>query len=214
MEYDCIKNLAQAGHSVLFNTVPRACLVPGATLAQSCEFVNSCLARLGPDLSSWNAGELDQLTRLLWVNLFYQRLQQEPIRKPLLVRGSDCNLQVCCGDTRLMVLDLAGHTAPVSVITIVPTHEISNYAAWHLIHNNSQLITQLGFAPDAHVQIRIDQHDPWFEIGDHTTAGHMHDVESRTVLMQRYLDSVPLDFEFSSAWAQIPINWLSYQSCT
>ena len=214
MEYDCIKTLAQAGHSVLFNTVPRACVVPGVTLAQSCEFVNSCLSRLGTDLSSWNAGELDQLTRLLWVNLFYQRLPQEPIRKPLLVQGRDCNLQVCCGDTRLMVLDLAGHTAPVSVVTIVPTHEVSKYVAWHMIHSNSQLIAQLGFAPDAEIRIRIDEHDTWFEIGDHTTAGHMHNVEFRTGLMQRYLDSVPPGFEFSSVWAQTPINWLSYQSCT
>jgi len=207
MVYHDIESLNQAGYSLLYKTVPRSWLRPCATLAQCCEFVNHCLQQQGRDLSQWDAGQQDQIARLLWVNLFYQNLARDPIRKPLLVTGRGLDLEVICGDTRLMVLDLANSDQLIPVVTIVPTAELTEYDHWQLIVSNQQLIAQLHFNSHAQIIIRI-QPDYWFEIGDVDTANHLHSVDYRIKLMQNYIDSAAKDFEFDAAWARTPVDWI------
>ena len=204
--YHDIESLNQAGYSLLYKTVPRTWLRPCATLAQCCEFVNHCLQQRGRDLSQWDAGQQDQIARLLWVNLFYQNLAHDPIRKPLLVTGRGLDLEVTCGDTRLMVLDLANSDQLIPVVTIVPTAELTDYDHWQLIESNQQMFGKFQFANDAQIFIRVDP-DKWLEIGDASTSNHYHDVDHRIKLMQNYINDQHVNFLFDTAWACAPIDW-------
>jgi hypothetical protein len=209
MIYHCIQQLSQAGFVVLHSRQPRSKLVPGTDLEHAVSFVNSCLQHCGRDLIKWNYGEQDQIARLLWVNLFYQNLQHQPIRKPLLVQPQHNQLCVVCGDTRLMVLDLANHTDSISTVMIVPAQQVSHYPEWTVIYCNQQLIQQLKFDQSAEITIRFDSAGSvdWFDIGDSTTAVHLHDLNTRIQLMQHYLDCGPLDFVFTLDWAKNKIDW-------
>jgi len=210
MIYHCIQQLARAGFVMLHSCQPRSNLLPGTSLQSVIAFVNSCVRVRGRDLSHWNAGEQDQIARLLWVNLFYQRLAQEPIRKPLLVHAQQSQLHVDCGDTRLMVLDLAQQNTALSTVTVVPVDQQDLYPDWQLINTNSQLIDLLEFDSSAELAIRIapnQQWAEWFEIGDKTTALHLHDIAVRINLMQQYIDQQSTEFEFTESWMRKPINW-------
>ncbi len=210
MTYHCIQQLAQAGFVMLHSCQSRSNLVPGTSLQSVIAFVNSCVQGRGRDLLHWNAGEQDQIARLLWVNLFYQRLAQEPIRKPLLVHAHQGQLHVDCGDTRLMVLDLAQQNTALSTVTVVPVNQQDLYPEWQLIKTNSQLINLLEFDNSAELAIRIapnQQWAEWFEIGDKTTALHLHDIAVRIGLMQQYIDQQSAEFEFTESWMRKPIYW-------
>lgn len=209
MIYHCIQQLAQAGFVMLHSRQPRSAIVPGVSLQSVIAFVNNRVYD-GRDLSRWTAGEQDQIARLLWVNLFYQRLAQDPIRKPLLVHAHQGRLHVDCGDTRLMVLDLAGQPTALSTVTVVPADQHNLYSDWQLIKTNSQLIDLLEFDSSAELAIRIapnQQWAEWFEIGDETTALHLHDIAVRINLMQQYIDQQSADFEFTESWMRELINW-------
>lgn len=210
MTYHCIHQLAQAGFAMLHSRRSRSELVAGTSLQSVIVFVNYCVRKRGRDLSRWTAGEQDQIARLLWVNLFYQRLAREPIRKPLLVHTAQDQLHVDCGDTRLMVLDLAQQHTALSTVTIVPVNQQYRYLDWQLIKTNSQLIDLLEFDSSAELAIRIapnQQWAEWFEIGDETTALHLHDIAVRINLMQQYIDQQSADFEFTESWMRELINW-------
>ena len=206
MVYHDIESLNQAGYSLLYKTVPRTWLRPVCNLDECINFVNQVLAYKGRDLSQWNRAEQDQIARLMRVNFFYQNLDHEPIRKPLLVSGNGMSLEVLCGDTRLMVLDLANHDHLIPVVTIVPTAELTDYDHWQLIVSNQQLIAQLHFDSHAQIIIRVKP-DYWFEIGDVDTANHLHSVDHRIKLMQNYINDQPVNFLFDTAWACAPIDW-------
>lgn len=210
MIYHCIQQLSQAGFVLLHSLQPRSNLVPGTSLQSVMTFVNSCLRVRGRDLLCWNVGEQDQIARLLWVNLFYQQLAQEPIRKPLLVHAQQGQLHVDCGDTRLMVLDLARLNTALSTVTVVPIDQQDLYPEWQLIKSNSQLIDLLEFDNSAELAIRIapnQQWAEWFEIGDKTTALHLHDIAVRIDLMQQYIDQQSAEFEFTESWMREPVAW-------
>jgi hypothetical protein len=51
----------------------------------------------------------------------------------------------------------------------------------------------------------------WLEIGDNTTAHHLHSVDQRVAMMQNYMDQNP-DAVFSTEWARSYINWTNYAS--
>jgi hypothetical protein len=47
----------------------------------------------------------------------------------------------------------------------------------------------------------------WLEVGDNSTATHLHDINQKLNMMQQYLDQQSSDFEFSISWAKQPIKW-------
>lgn len=187
-------------------------LQPVCTLAQSVGTVNHQL-QISRDLSTWAYSYQDEIARLLWVNWMYQRLGTEPIRKPVLVHEQDSKLVVDCGDTRLMSLNLLLDPGTVGVVVTVPKHRSEHYADWRQIHTNRDLMRATGFGRGAAIALRPAAKDyaiEWLEIGDHTTAHHLHDINQRIDMMQRYIDTQTDAFEFSVDWARSYINWDIY----
>lgn len=186
-------------------------LVPGTTLEKSVEVVNQNL-RKDRNILNWSAGLQDEAARLLWVNWIYQRLGAEPIRKPILAHDVQGRLHVDCGDTRLMALNLLIDPGTVSVVVSVPSTQAANYQDWYPVKSNADLIELAEFGPGASVLLRTnsDGRVEWLEIGDRTTAHHLHDIDQRVRMMQNYLANQPADFVFSVDWARSYINWENY----
>ena len=193
---------------------PAEDLHPVCTLKQSVDTVNRCLHKNGRNIDEWTAAEQDEAARLMWVNWMYQRLGVEPIRKPILVHCDEQKLVVDCGDTRLMSLNLLINPGTVGVVCTVPVSQAQEFVDWTPVHNNKELLRATGFGPQAHVMIRPakDHAIEWLEIGDHTTAHHLHDVGQRVSMMQHYLNDQHQDFEFSVDWARNYIDWNRYAS--
>jgi hypothetical protein len=188
-------------------------LVPVCKLPQSIAVVNDELKRTGRDLSKWSAAHQDEAARLLWVNWMYHRLGAEPIRKPILTHEHDGKLIVDCGDTRLMSLNLLIDPGTVGVVVTVPVARVEHYADWRRINTNRDLMRATGFGRGASIAVRpatADYAIEWLEIGDHTTAHHLHDVDQRVRMLQLYIDTQVDDFEFSVDWARSHINWDIY----
>jgi hypothetical protein len=122
------------------------------------------------------------------------------------------HLVVDCGDTRLMALNLLPNPGAVSVVVVVPISCVGKYADWRQIHTNRDLMRATKFGRSANIALRTDASGriEWLEIGDHTTAHHLHDVDQRVVMMQRYVDTQEDTFEFSIDWARSHINWDIY----
>ena len=187
-------------------------LQPVCTLEQSVRTVNQQL-QSSRDLTQWKYAHQDEIARLLWVNWMYQRLGAEPIRKPVLVHEQHSQLVVDCGDTRLMSLNLLIDPGTVSVVVTVPLDRVDHYHDWRRVYTNRDLMRATGFGRGASIALRAAAGDyaiEWLEIGDHTTAHHLHDVDQRVAMMQRYLDSQQDTFEFSVDWARSYINWDIY----
>jgi hypothetical protein len=187
-------------------------LLPVCTLEDSVERVNHQL-QLSRNLSTWASGHQDEIARLLWVNWIYQRLGTEPIRKPVLVHEHNDRLMVDCGDTRLMSLNLLSDPVAVGVVVTVPRSRRDQYAAWQQIHTNQDLKQATGFGPNAVILLRQATGDyaiEWLEIGDQSTAHHLHNVDQRVAMMQCYINEQASDFEFSTDWAKSAITWDDY----
>lgn len=188
-------------------------LVPVCTLEDSIERVNRQLQH-SRDLKTWEPGYQDEAARLLRVNWMYQRLSTEPIRKPVLVHEHDETWIVDCGDTRLMSLKLLSDSGTVGVVVTVPRQRSDRYLDWQQIHTNRELKRATGFRSDAGIQLRPATGNyaiEWLEIGDQTTAHHLHNVDQRVAMMQCYIDEqADRDFEFSIEWARSTIAWDDY----
>jgi hypothetical protein len=187
-------------------------LLPVCTLEDSVERVNHQMQH-NRDLKTWNPADQDEAARLLWVNWIYQRLGTEPIRKPVLVHEHNGTLMVDCGDTRLMSLKLLSNPGSVSVIITVPKECSDQYADWQQICTNQDLKKATGFGPNAVILLRQATGNyavEWLEIGDQTTAHHLHNVDQRVDMMQRYIDEQLNDFKFSVDWARSVVNWEDY----
>lgn len=189
-------------------------LTPVCTLAQCVDAVNQSLLTNGRDLQSWNNEQQDAAARLLWVNWIYQRLGTEPIRKPILTHWHNQRYIVDCGDTRLMALNLLIDPGTVGVVTTAPIDQLDRFSDWDPIRTNQDLIQATGFSSSAHVLIRPGETQAidWLEIGDHTTAHHLHSIDQRVAMMQDYLNQQSADFEFSVDWARNYISWERYAS--
>ncbi len=187
-------------------------LTPVCTLNQCVDSVNQCMIAHSKDLQQWNYTQQDAVARLLWVNWIYQRLGVEPIRKPILTHWHCGQHIVDCGDTRLMALNLLIDPGTVGVVVTVPVEHGDQFSDWDPVRNNQDLIQATGFSSTAQVLVRpgTEQAIEWLEIGDHTTAHHLHSVDLRVSMMQNYLDQQPADFEFSVDWARNYINWKHY----
>ena len=186
-------------------------LQPVCTLPQSVHTVNQQLAH-SRNITTWNPAYQDEIARLLWVNWMYQRLGTEPIRKPILVHQEQVQFVIESGDTRLMALSLLLDPGTVSVIVVVPIAQVGEYSEWRQIHTNRDLVRATGFGRGANIALRVSATGriEWLEIGDHTTTHHLHDVDQRIAMMQRYVNTQEDTFEFSVDWARSYINWGIY----
>lgn len=192
--------------------IPVNNLTPVCTLQRVVEVVNNELQYNNRNLFSWSATKQDEAARLMRANWIYQRLSTEPIRKPVLVHREQNQLVVDCGDTRLMALNLLPDPGTVSAVVVVPIAQATEYTDWQQIYTNRDLIQATGFGSSAGIALRTGTTGAieWLEIGDHTTAHHLHDVDQRIAMMQRYIDTQEDTFEFSVEWTRSYINWDSY----
>lgn len=179
------------------------------TLEKSIELVNQTLEQQGAKLTQWSAGMQDEIARLLWVNWIYSRLDVEPIRKPILTHYVNNKFYVDCGDTRLMSLRLYDPKANVPVLATCDTQDQDQFSTWTKINNSLELKSATGFGQDAVVLATpaVDWCLYWLEIGDHTTSHHLHSIDQRLTMMQRYLDQQPISFKFSVDWVKETIHW-------
>lgn len=193
---------------------PISRLTTVANLAQCVQRTNDNLDCLGRTLSQWPPGDQDQIARLVWVNWIYTRLPVEPIRKPILTHARGNDLVVDCGDTRLMALHLQDPANKTAVIVTDSTDRAHLYQHWTRIHNQIDLLEITGFSPDSFVGWTPggdEQALTWLEIGDSSTAHHLHDQDQRVRMMQLYLDRQSADFRFAEHWAKSAIDWAHYQ---
>jgi len=188
-------------------------LCPMQTLDKSIEIVNAHMKQHGRDLFSWEPGLQDEISRLVNVNWIYQKLPSEPIRKPILVHQENGRYIVDCGDTRLMALSLCSDPPQVSVIITASYKLAGEFLDWIAITSDAELIGHLDLDPGSaaiyYTPAEVDKNYAvsWLEIGDNSTATHLHDIDQKLNMMQQYLDQQPNDFEFSISWAKLPIKW-------
>lgn len=186
---------------------------PVCDLDQCLAQVNDRLKTQGRNIRQWSPGDQDQAARLLWVNWIYQHLSQEPIRKPILVHRENNVLVVDCGDTRLMALGLCDVKPTVQVIATDLLTNSDLYEGWRPVHNNQDLIALCGFGENATISFTaIDSYYAisWLEIGDHSTAHHLHRIDQRISMINQYVSQQPEDFFFDKRWARASIDWKSY----
>jgi hypothetical protein len=178
--------------------------------------VNQALDLHGTNLLSWPAGLQDEITRLLWVNYFYQNLNKEPIRKPLLIHRQNEQYMVDCGDTRLMTLQLNSEISTVSVVITCTASDAVQYNTWQQINNDQDLIRLVQF--DANnttilvtpARTGADYRLDWLEIGDQSTGHHLHSIDLRLTMMQNYLDAQVTNFKFDTEWVRLPVDWSAF----
>ena len=188
-------------------------LCPMQTLDKSIKIVNEHMKQQGRNLHSWEPGLQDEISRLVNVNWIYQKLPCEPIKKPILVYQQDRKYHVICGDTRLMALSLCSNPPRVSVVITTPCESAGEFLDWIAITSDAELIGHLGLDPgSAAIYYTPAEEDKnyavsWLEIGDNSTATHLHDINQKLNMMQQYLDQQAGDFEFSISWAKLPIKW-------
>ena len=195
------------------HSVPVARLCPQQTLEDSIEIVNNYMSVHGRDLTQWELGIQDEAARLVNVNWIYQRLGHEPIKKPILVHCEGSDLVVDCGDTRLMALNLCESQPLVSVLITVLMHEQHHYQDWVAVTSDRELIQLAGMDPgSANIYYTLANESSahavsWLEIGDVGTAHHLHSLDKKLEMLQRYLDQQSDDFVFSVEWAKQYIDW-------
>jgi hypothetical protein len=113
-----------------------------------------------------------------------------------------------------MALSLLPTESRVSVVCTSKKELDPMFQTWTRINNNQDLINASGFSPTAGIFLTLsDRKDhalSWLEIGDATTSHHLHNVDLRVSMMQRYLDQQVKNFEFSEQWCKSLIDWNSY----
>lgn len=188
-------------------------LAPVCTLQRTIEVFNNELRYNSRMLHQWPAMKQDEAARLMRANWIYQRLGVEPIRKPILTHLEADQHVVDCGDTRLMALNLLLDPGTVGVVCTVPLSQADQFDDWVPVRTNQDLIDVSGFNSNATVMVRpgTNQAIEWLEIGDDTTAHHLHDVDQRVSMMQNYLDQHP-GTVFDTHWARSYIDWNRYAS--
>jgi hypothetical protein len=214
---DILKTVLGTDYCMFYHpAVPAEQLTPVQTLEQCCVVVNQALALHGTELSGWPAGLQDEIARLLWVNKFYQDLDKEPIRKPILVHRHQDQYLVDCGDTRLMTLQLANTAATVGVVVTCLATAADQYTAWYPVTSDQDLIQLIQFDP-VNTTVLVTPTPPgstyaveWLEIGDASTSHHLHSIDLRIGMMQQYLRTQPANFKFTRDWAKRPIDWSAF----
>jgi hypothetical protein len=193
--------------------LPLSKFTPHLTLHESVKLLNHLLDKNGKDFSQHH----DSFTQLMNANWIYQRLETEPIRKPILVHDEHGQLKVDCGDTRIMAVSAMKHPAMLSAIISVDCKQADNYSDWIPINDNQDLIQATNFDPQT-VNVLFTLTEPgtdwpisWLEIGDNSTSHHLHDVDAKSAMMKNWINLQPDDFRFSIDWVTWPIDWSEYQ---
>lgn len=214
---DIIKTALGSTYCMFYHSAfPIAQLTPVQTLVGSCSVVNQALNLHGTNLSAWPAKLQDEIARLLWVNYFYQNLNKEPIRKPLLIHQQHEQYLVDCGDTRLMTLQLNPEISTVSVVITCTASDAGRYQDWQQITSDSDLIQLTRFDTNnttilvTPAQADADYGLDWLEIGDQSTGHHLHNIDLRLTMMQNYLDAQVTNFKFDTEWVKFPVDWLAF----
>lgn len=208
--YESIMTVLADGWMIFYHgRWPTGQLKPVCDLQRCLDQSNDLLDRYGLNLLRWPVAERYHAARLVRANWIYNRLPTEPIRKPLLVHAQDDDLVVDCGDTRLMALRLYDTHSQVAVVTTARAEHAGRYRAWVPITNDRDLLAHAGFHPDAEILVRTtsDGAIEWLEIGDQSTAHHLHDFDQRLRMLQRHLDLQSHSFRFSESWVRSFINW-------
>lgn len=214
---DILKTALGSDYCMFYHpAIAVAQLTPIQTLDRACIVANQALKTHGTDLLTWSAELQDEIARLLRVNKFYQDLHKEPIRKPILVHRQQDQYIVDCGDTRLMTLQLASDTATVGVVITCLLTAADQYANWQPVVGDQDLIQLTNFDPD-NAMILVTKTPPgsdyaleWLEIGDASTGHHLHSIDLRISMMQKYLNTQDTNFEFSSDWAKSAVDWSAF----
>lgn len=214
-----ISEILGTDHAMFYHAgLPVDAFTPVLTLACSVEISNRLLQAHGRDFSCWNPQHHDTIAQLMNANWICGKLSTEPIRKPILVHQHNGQLQVDCGDTRIMAVSAVNDRPKLSAIITVRMQQADQYANWHRVNSNQDLIDLCGFDPE-HTDILLTAADSgldwcinWLEIGDASTSHHLHDITARVNMLQAYLQEQPTDFEFSVDWVREPIDWASYQA--
>ena len=214
---DIIKTALGSTYCMFYHPAfPVAQLTPVQTLEGSCSVVNQALNLHGTNLSAWPAKLQDEIARLLRVNYFYQNLNKEPIRKPLLIHRQNEQYIVDCGDTRLMTLQFNPEISTVGVVTTCTVANAGQYRDWRQITSDSDLIRLTQFDAN-NTTILVTTTPPgadygfeWLEIGDQSTGHHLHNIDLRLTMMQNYLDVQVTNFKFDTEWVRSPVDWLAF----
>ena len=195
--------------------LPVDAVIPGCGLNESLSIVNQALCQNPGHWHQWNWQQRDEAARLVRVNWIYQRLELEPIRKPVLLHEQHDQLHVLCGDTRLMALNLLTDPPPIPAIITCEHDRADKYQTWVEIRSDSQLIDFLRFDKE-NTTILFSAAEPgcgtairWFEIGDSSTAHHLHDEQKRWQAFCLWHEKNPIK-HFCKQWARSNIEWTHY----
>ena len=188
-------------------------LVAYQTLSQYIESVNRALKDRGRNLSTWPDWLQNRAAKLVRAHVIYQCLPVEPIRKPILIHQENNQFIVDCGDTRLIALNQLPQPIPVSVLLTCRVSAVDQYQHWTRIHNVADLSAATGLALNSD-RVKATTTSPdldyalsWIELGDYSTAHHLHDPQQRLDMMQTYLDQQSENFQFNDNWLLKEINW-------
>jgi hypothetical protein len=211
---DQVQSMLDQRYCMFYLTnVPIDSLTPQQTLQNSIDVVNAYMKQHGRHLSTWEPGMQDEAARLVNVNVIYQNLLQEPVKKPILVHREHNKLVVDCGDTRLMALNLSSNNSTVSVIITTLKETSRQYSHWKQITSDAELLNAVGLDHSTagiyftSAPSNADYAITWLEVGDASTAHHLHSMDKKLDMLQTYLDQQPNDFVFSVSWTKQHIDW-------
>lgn len=194
--------------------MPISDLRPVQTLSVCISITNQKLATLGRKISQWPAHDQNNAARLLRVNWIYNRLGQEPIRKPVLCYWKDDSYNVICGDTRLMCLSLCDTPQTISVLILADQSNSDLFSHLRSISTSRDLLSATGFPFDTKILCHGSKYQglDWLEIASESTSHHLHDTKQRVSLLENYLETQNNNFCFSDWWCRQPIEWSLYQA--
>lgn len=213
---DVIKELLGTEYLMFYHpAIPTQDLVPGVTYNEIRSAVNLQIQQLGRRLNQWPAEQLDTIANLVRVNWIVQRLGIEPIRKPVLAHLDNQQLKLNCGDTRLMAVTAVSSTRRIQVVVTCVASDREYFKNWIPVTCSQDLMIVSGFNPRettvlANASKNCNYAIDWLEIGDSSTAHHLHDVNQRVRMMQNYLDQQLDSFTFSESWLNEKIIWEDY----
>ena len=173
--------------------VPMIKLNPGMTLSHLIQHAN--------------ARDQISLRKCVRLNWMIQDLFHGQLRKPIFV---DDKFNIIAGDTRYMALTLLQHSW-------VPCLAQLSDAQGQVLTTLPQLRQVLGFSHDATVQWQpmtrniFSEPIEWFEIGDTSTAHHLHDENIRGRMINNYLAEFPHTV-FDHSWFMSKIDWQAWDN--
>ena len=210
--YDRIEDALGNDYLMFFHPAwPCVNLTPVCNVDQCLAQVNFALEKYGTDLTKWADSLQNQIAKLFRVSWILQRLSIESIRKPILVHKEGLRFVIDCGDTRLMAKMLSADPGTVPVVATCKKSQYNDYMDWIAVESTDHLKTLSGFDNSAEVLLSATQGThavSWLEIGDQTTAHHLHDESLRLKWMQQFINLHDQNYRFSREWFTVPVDQL------